>query len=149
VFTDPGPSVVIVRYSKTTSITMTAIGGAMIVGWIALLILRSNSEWPLVGLGLILSYAGINSFYRPFCVYDTASGSIVFPAIFGTGRQVIGGQAREHLQYNGKRLERLGLNGRIRPVSRWTANREDFNRLIAAVATPASEDRWKQRERRK
>ncbi|MEU5870204.1 hypothetical protein AB0A73_01430 [Glycomyces sp. NPDC047369] len=144
----PG-SAVIVRYSKTTSIACTAFGGALLVGWIYYLFADPRTSWYVLGLALLFTYMGINSFSRPFCVYAASTGTIVFPAILGTRSQIVGGANGELLEYDGKRLRRIGFNGRVRPVSRWTADRSDFDRLLEAVSRPVAEDRWKQRERRK
>jgi hypothetical protein len=146
---ETSPSIITVRYSRATSISMTAAGGAMLLAWAAYAIVDDNPFWPLFILGAFFLYTGVNSFFRPFCQYDTASGALVFPAIIGVGKQVLGGPIREQLHYDGKRLVRLGLGGSRRPVNPWTSNRQDMARLIEAVATPASEDRWKRRERRR
>ncbi|PRY62253.1 hypothetical protein [Glycomyces artemisiae] len=142
-------SVVVVRYSKATSIGCTAFGGALFVVWIYYLFNDPRTSWYALVLALLFTYMGINSFSRPFCVYDVSTGSIVFPAILGTRRQVIGGANRERLERDGTRLRRVDFNGKVRPVSRWTSDKADFDRLLEAVSRPVSEDRWKQRERRK
>jgi hypothetical protein len=117
--------------------------------WFVRLLAYDDPFWPLLIVGMTFLNAGVNSFSRPFCQYDTASGALVFPAIFGTRKQVMGGPIREQLHYDGKRLIRIGLGGKRLPVSIWTSNRADIALLIAAVSRPAPEDRWKQRERRR
>ncbi|MEU6859951.1 hypothetical protein AB0B28_13895 [Glycomyces sp. NPDC046736] len=47
------------------------------------------------------------------------------------------------------RLTRIGYDGKIRPLSTLTANRADAASLLTAVVRRTSEDRWKQRERRR
>lgn len=144
---EPDPAIVTVRYSKTTSVGVTSVGTAIIVAWAVQALNGAAPAWVLFSLPLIL--AGINSFFRPFGVYDTRTGNLEIPAIIGPWKQQFGPANREMLSSNGKRLTRIGYNGKIRPLSTLTANRADAARLLTAVARPTSEDRWKQRERRR
>lgn len=86
-------------------------------------------------LGPLFLLLGILSFFRPYCGYDSATGTLYLYSPLGFQLRAYGSPKNERIYFDPARSKvmRALPNGKHRKVSMVGVNREELARLLAAL----------------
>ena len=127
------PYLIPVRLSTGFSV-LYLVAGVLFLIIAALTILSGNVSFHVI-LGPLFILFGIMSFFKPYCVYDAATGALLLYSPLGFQVRAYGTPKNERIYFDPAKAKvmRARPNGKQSKVSMVGMNRDDLARLLAAL----------------
>lgn len=127
------PYLVPVRYGTGLSVLWLVAGGLFLL--LGLIALAAGAFSLHLILGVLFTLFGVLSFFKPYAVYDAATGALYLYSPLGFQVRAYGAPKGERVYFDPakSKVVRAMPNGAQRKVSMVGVNREDLARLIQAL----------------
>ncbi|MCC3762030.1 hypothetical protein K3N28_02960 [Glycomyces sp. TRM65418] len=127
------PYLIPVRLGTGFSVLYLVAGGLFLI--IALLTMLAGAVSFHLVLGPLFLLMGILSFFRPYCVYDAATGALHLYSPLGFQLRTYGAPRNERIYFDpaNAKVMRALPNGRQRKVTMVGVNRDELARMLAAL----------------